>query len=433
MKIAILGGGLTGLTAAYHLSKKGHTITIYEGATRLGGLAQGFRKEGWAWDLERTYHHIFSNDSEILGLAHEIGYKGFTFDTPLTASLFGKVNNYRIFPVDSPKDFLLLPELSLMAKLRAGATLVFLKLSPFLPYYEKVTSSRFLQMTMGREVWKVLWEQLFRKKFGKFAEKIVASFIWARVTKRTQSLGYPNGGFQTFIDALADTDRVLGVEVNTASIITGIRKQGGRYEVVGKKGEKGLSETVDAIISTLPYPTTLKVMGDLLGNEYCREQAKRKYLFAINLILQTDVPILDKAYWLNVGAEDIPFMCMVQHTNFVDKKQYGNKHVTYVAWYVDGESELLKKNEEEMMTLVLPHLKNIQPRLTSVPEVVALIKAPYAQPIFDSEFTTIPRTFATREKNILIANLDMTYPYDRGTNYAVQLGKEVSNYFSKNL
>lgn len=433
MKIAILGGGLTGLTAAYHLVKKGHTITIYEGAARLGGLAQGFRKEGWEWDLERTYHHIFSNDSEILGLAREIGYKGFAFHTPLTASLFGEVNNYRIFPVDSPKDFLMLPELTLIAKLRAGATLAFLKLSPFLSYYEKVTSSRFLQMTMGREVWKVLWEQLFRKKFGKFAEKIVASFIWARVTKRTQHLGYPNGGFQSFIDELADADRALGVEVNTASVITGIHKQGDRYGVVGKKGGRSFSETVDVIISTLPYPTTLKVMGDLLGEDYCREQAKRKYLFAINLILQTDIPILDRAYWLNMGAEDVPFMCMVQHTNFIDKKRYGNKHVTYIAWYVDGESKLLKKNEEEMMAFVLPHLKNIQPRLTSTPEVAALIRAPYAQPVFDSEFTTIPRTFATREKNILIANLDMTYPYDRGTNYAVQLGKEVSNYFSTNL
>lgn len=433
MKIAILGGGLTGLTAAYHLAKKGHTIIIYEGAQRLGGLAQGFRKEGWEWDLERTYHHIFNNDAEILNLAREIGYNNFTFKTPLTASLFGEVNNYRIFPVDSPKDFLLLPELSLIAKLRAGATLAFLKLSPFLPYYEKITSSKFLQTTMGGEVWKALWEQLFRKKFGKFAEKITASFIWARVNKRTQSLGYPNGGFQTFIEALADANRALGVLVYATSTITGIRKQENRYEVVGKRGEEAFSETVDAIISTLPYPTTLKVMSDLLGEKYCSEQSKRKYLFAINLILKTDTPILDKAYWLNVGAEDIPFMCMVQHTNFVDKKHYGNKHITYVAWYVDGESELLKKNEEEMMKFVLPHLKNIQPNLAATPEVVALIKAPYAQPIFDSEFTTIPRTFITREKNIVVANLDMTYPYDRGTNYAVQLGKDVSNYVLKNL
>lgn len=429
MKIAILGGGLTGLTAAYHLSKKRHTIAVYEGSERLGGLAQGFHREGWEWELERTYHHIFNNDSEILNLAHEIGYNNFRFKTPLTASLFGEVNNYRIFPVDSPKDFLLLPELSLFAKLRAGVTLVFLKLSPFLPYYEKVTSARFLKMTMGHEVWEVLWEQLFRKKFGIFAEKILASFIWARVTKRTQSLGYPDGGFQTFIDALAEKDRDLGVSIHKSSIITEIRKKGGGYEVSGKKDGVDFHETVDAIISTLPYPTTLRVMSDLLGKDYYEEQKKRKYLFAINLILKTDKPLLDRAYWLNVGAKDIPFMCMVQHTNFVDKKHYGDKHITYVAWYVEGASELLKKSEEEVLAFVLPYLKNMQPNLTETPEVVALIKAPYAQPIFDAEFATIPRTFATREKNILIANLDMTYPYDRGTNYAVQLGKEVSNYF----
>jgi hypothetical protein len=85
------------------------------------------------------------------------------------------------------------------------------------------------------------------------------------------------------------------------------------------------------------------------------------------------------------------------------------------------------KNEKEMLEFVLPHLQNIAPALQEIPEVVGLFKAPYAQPIFDEEFTTISRSFITPTKNIYVANMDMTYPFDRGTNYAVQLGKDVSN------
>ena len=36
MKIAVLGGGLTGLTAAYYLAKKNHWVTVFEKEKELG-------------------------------------------------------------------------------------------------------------------------------------------------------------------------------------------------------------------------------------------------------------------------------------------------------------------------------------------------------------------------------------------------------------
>ena len=55
-KIAIIGAGLTGLTAGYELSKKGHKVTIFEKSDDIGGLMGGFKIEGTS--LEKAYHHI---------------------------------------------------------------------------------------------------------------------------------------------------------------------------------------------------------------------------------------------------------------------------------------------------------------------------------------------------------------------------------------
>ena len=66
MKIAIIGGGITGLTAAYTLVKKGHRVTIFEKEKTLGGLASGFRQPNWRWHLESAYHHLFTNDTVII-------------------------------------------------------------------------------------------------------------------------------------------------------------------------------------------------------------------------------------------------------------------------------------------------------------------------------------------------------------------------------
>jgi len=55
-----------------------------------------------------------------------------------------------------------------------------------------------------------------------------------------------------------------------------------------------------------------------------------------------------------------------------------------------------------------------------------VFRSQFAQPIFDKEFLKNKPDFITPVKNFFIANLDMTYPYDRGTNYAVKLGKEIT-------
>jgi protoporphyrinogen oxidase len=169
MKIAILGGGITGLTAGYYLSKKGHQVTIMEKGEVLGGLAAGFKQKEWDWYLERAYHHLFASDSDILNFAKEIGYKKIYFNKPVTSSLFLVGDKLSAFPLDTPIDLLIFPLLGLIDKLRAGIIILFLKLSPFLSVYKTMTSEEFLKKTMGIKVWNVLWQQLFRGKFGKYA------------------------------------------------------------------------------------------------------------------------------------------------------------------------------------------------------------------------------------------------------------------------
>lgn len=416
MKIAILGGGITGLTAGYYLAKKGHQVTIMEKGEVLGGLAAGFKQKEWDWYLERAYHHLFASDSDILNFAKEIGYKKIYFNKPVTSSLFLVGDKLSAFPLDTPIDLLMFPLLGLIDKLRAGIIILFLKLSPFLPVYKTMTSEEFLKKTMGINVWNVLWQQLFRGKFGKYAGIISSSFIWARINKRTKALGYIEGGFQNFIDYIENKLNSLQVNVLTSCEIKDIKKNGSKFVINNIEYDK--------VISTLPSPILSRLTSNLFSKEYLSRFDKLKYLNAITLILETDKPILDKTYWLNICVEKIPFMILAQHTNFADKKNYNGKNLAYVGWYVNNEDEKLKMKSEEIIKLVLPHLEKISNFKFKILNSF-LFKAPWAQPIFDKDFEKNKPDFITPDKNFFIANLDMTYPYDRGTNYAVKLGKEV--------
>ena len=101
MKIAILGAGATGLTAAYYLTKKNHDVTIYERDDFVGGHASTFNIEGFP--LEKGYHHWFTSDIDIIKLCKEIGLEK-TIDW--FPSSVGTLSGGKIYNFSSPLDLL---------------------------------------------------------------------------------------------------------------------------------------------------------------------------------------------------------------------------------------------------------------------------------------------------------------------------------------
>lgn len=425
MKIAVLGGGFAGLTASYYAAKKGYDVTLFEKELVLGGLARGFKKEGWDWSLEFAVHHLFTNDYDILSLAKETGYEGIYFSTPTTASLYKDGKNYRIIPVDNPQDFLKFPLLSLPVKIRAAAVLAFLKASPFLKLYEQYSAESFLKKIMGQQAWEVLFAELFRKKFGKYAGNILASFIWARIKKRTRKLGYIKGGFANFILHLENICTKEGVRVEKGSKIDNIVSNGGTFSLHLSGREAPMM--FDQVISTLPTPVLSGITHGLFPATYAKKLKKIAYEHAISLVFELKKPYLKQIYWLNDCVKESPIMGVFEHTNFAAKKHYGGSHLVYVGNYVDDQDPRLKMSHEELVSYYSKHLKALNPAFMPKKDIIQAFsfKGGYAQPIFDKEFLTNKPDFRTPVKGFYIANLDMTYPYDRGTNYAVALGKKV--------
>jgi len=72
IRIAIIGGGIQGLSLAYFLSKKPeYSITLLERGKNLGGLLKLLEIDGMP--LEGFYHHWFTSHKDILDVAKELG------------------------------------------------------------------------------------------------------------------------------------------------------------------------------------------------------------------------------------------------------------------------------------------------------------------------------------------------------------------------
>ncbi len=70
--VVVLGGGLSGVAAAYTLARAGaRDITVLERGNRVGGLAGSFEREGHFYPL--GYHHILDRDRVLLHFLDLIG------------------------------------------------------------------------------------------------------------------------------------------------------------------------------------------------------------------------------------------------------------------------------------------------------------------------------------------------------------------------
>ena len=117
MNIAVVGGGIAGLSAAYDLLAAGHQVTVYEAGNVTGGLAAGFKDEAWEWPLEHYYHHLFTSDKDIIGLVEELDFGDrLFFPRPVTSVIYQD----KIVPFDSPKAWITFPGFNLLDVARFG-------------------------------------------------------------------------------------------------------------------------------------------------------------------------------------------------------------------------------------------------------------------------------------------------------------------------
>ncbi len=431
MKIAVIGAGFTGLAAARELSKKNNEVYVFEKDKEPGGLAVGFDNNKWNWTLEKHYHHWFSNDNSVLNLAKEIGYKVVIKRPKTSVYVKGK-----IYQLDSPMHALKFPLLPLPDKLRMGISLALLKFNPWWKPLEKFKTHNVLLKTMGKKSYEMIWEPQLKNKFREDYQTISLAWFWARIKKRTPKLVYPSGGFLDFAKHLVKESEKKNVKFFFGTEVEKIRSgkkisvkwkmENARPAKLGRSGGKWKIETFDAVIVTLPSFFFIKIAPDL-PKDYKEKLLFLKGLGAINLILRLKKPFLtDGTYWLSVCENNAPVMAIVEHTNFMDKKNYNNEHIVYLGNYLPAGHEYFSMDKEQLLQVYDSLLREINPNYKSSIINSHLFKVPFAQPIIPTNYSKKVPSFETPIPNVFLANIQQVYPWDRGTNYAVELGQEVA-------
>jgi protoporphyrinogen oxidase len=419
--VAVIGAGVMGLAAAYHLAKAGHRVEVFEADTVAGGMAAHFDLGGLS--IERFYHFVCKADRPTFDLLNEIRLNDAMRWTPTSMGYF---YNGQLFPWGDPISLLTFPHLGLISKIRYGLMAFLATKRSDWSKLDTITAEKWLKRWCGTEAWTVLWEKLFTLKFFEYSDKVSAAWMWTRLkrigTSRRnlfqEELGYIEGGSEALVKRLVDRIEAMGGRIHLAAPVTEVHIEGGAVTGLTTGGTR---RAFTHVISTMPLPLVPKLIPGLPAAT--KQAYARLENIGVVCVVHKLKRSVTKHFWVNINDPSIDIPGIVEFSNLRPVDQ----HIVYVPYYMPVTHPKFLLSDAALMTESFGYLKRINPALQDDDLITSSIgRLKYAQPICPPGFLDMLPPIESEIVGLQIADTSSYYPEDRGISEGVRVAREMA-------
>ncbi|HIH69771.1 NAD(P)/FAD-dependent oxidoreductase [Methermicoccus shengliensis] len=406
MRVAVVGAGLSGLSAAIELSKSCETV-VFERKSYVGGTVATYPT--LADPVERYYHHCFLGDDALLALLDELNLR-----SALRWRLagVGYMHAGRVYPMNTPLEILRFPTLSLRDILRIAAFVLTARRATPEPL-DDVACIPYLVERVGERAYHAFFAPLLERKFGKRADEVSAAWLLTRIalrshrTLRGERLGYLDGGFGRLLDEMVRCIRSRGGVIRTSSPVEHISPVDGGVELsVGDRRER-----FDAVVCT--SPSLLRTLG--IGTSI-------SYQGSVCVLVALKRRLLNGIYWLNMD-EDAPFGAMIEHTNLIPKERYGH-HLVYLTSYHEHDEPEMTLQEHEIAERYVEALRSLFPLGREDVLWSRVQRDAFTSPVYDVGYLRKVVPYSTPVEGVYAAGVFSPHNYpERSMNGSIAAGK----------
>jgi len=407
MRIGIIGGGISGLSAALAFRKQGHEVAVFQKESELGGLIGAFDFEGL--EIEHFYHFLCLHDSGYFDLCRELGLADrIRFVKARTGFYYAG----RLYPFSTPLDLMRFTPLPFAQRLRFGIFALEARLRREWVQLDELRAKPWLIDRLGRRAYDVIWDPLLELKFGGYHEDVSAAWVWHRlhrVAKSKGRMGYLEGGAGLLLRTLADRLNDIGVKLYLNRPVTRIRAESDH--VTGLSFRDAPDFACDRVVSTVPLP----VLADLLPGgweAYAKQLRRIQYIGVVCALFKLRRPV-SANFWLNVHDARVPFNGIIEYTNL---NPLGGRHghLVYVPYYVATDHPFYRMDDAALVAQSWNALRVIQPALTDADRLAHHVaRAEYAQAICTTGFLKILPEHRAPLGGLHLLDSTFLYPEDR--------------------
>lgn len=403
--IIILGAGISGLSAAWHLSDNGIKVDVFESSPSVGGLAGTIRKNNCCLDFGP--HSFFSEDQQILDMTLRL------FDNKLQPQPRNVKFYYNGKYIDYPltaKSILL--QMGLCFGIRAAADFVKGRLFPrkrTVAEGEDETVEDWAIASFGEYIYQAFFkpytEQFWRVPCSQLSSRSIPthtrmSFIntlklllHKKVSKTGDSLieremlptYYPDTGFAEIAERIAKVIEKNQGHIHLGCEVVGISqlpdgKIRALYECNGQRKEID----GDYIISTIPLPMLVKMLNPPAPSEIVAAADKLDYQSLVVLGMLTQ-----KQNILNCGYIYLlnrPFNRIFEMNNFSLHTSPPGENILAVEITCRENSTVWRATKEELFNMCIDNLAEDGFLSRGDVKELFLAKAPYAYPIYRKDY-----------------------------------------------
>ena len=412
-----------GLACAYHLTKAGHRVTVFESDSVPGGMAAHFDFDGLS--IERFYHFVCRADRPLFDLLDELGL-GAAMRWRETS--MGFFYDGALYPWGNPVALLRFPHLSLVAKLRYGLHAFTSTHRTDWAGLDRVAADVWLRRWVGDEAYRVCWEKLFELKFFEYSERISAAWIWTRIKRigtsrkslRQEELGYIDGGSETLVRRLVERIEAGGGRLRLGTPVERIAIE--RETVRGVVPRGGALETFDEVISTVPIPHAVPMLADLPETLLARYRALPN--IGVVCVVHKLRRSVSPHFWTNINDSRFAIPGIVEFSRL---RETDDAHVVYVPYYMPNTHEKFAWPDERFVAETTAYLRMLNPHLNDGDFLAVQVgRLRYAQPVCGPRFLASLPPIAPGIRGLQVADTSFYYPEDRGISEGVRIAKQMA-------
>lgn len=431
-KIAIIGGGMLGLTLALRLAENNKKVVLYESAAELGGLAAAWRLGDVTWD--KHYHVTLLSDHRWRSILGEIGLSD---ELVWRETKTGFYTDGKLVSMSNAIEFLRFPPLGLVGKLRLGNTIFRASRIKDWRALEQIPVADWLVKMSGKKTFEKIWLPLLQAKLGDSYKETNAAFIWATIQRmyaarrtglKREMFGYVRGGYARILKRFGEVLEEKGVEIRlNARVEKIVKEDNNRVTVLQNLATIAHSEAFDRVILTVPANIAAKICTQLTVKEKARLNALRyQGIVCASVLLKKS---LSEFYVTNI-TDRAPFTAVIEMTALVDKCEFGGNALVYLPKYVAPDDFLFEQSDEQIREKFLNALAQMYKhfdradvlafQVSRVRQVFALATLNYSQILPPME-TSLENVFIVNSAHIVNGTLNV--------NETVQLAETAAQKF----